>query len=56
VTETWGYARVSTEDQELGSQVTALLAAGVPAANIVAEKASGTAGLPGRSTPLCWRA
>jgi DNA invertase Pin-like site-specific DNA recombinase len=35
---------VSTEDQELGSQLTALLAAGVPAANIVQEKASGKAG------------
>ena len=40
----WGYARVSTEDQELGMQVTALRAAGVPLANIVQEKASGKAG------------
>ena len=41
---TWGYARVSTEDQELGLQVTALREAGVPEANIVQEKASGKAG------------
>lgn len=39
----WGYARVSTEDQELGLQVTALREAGVPEANIVQEKASGKA-------------
>ena len=41
---TWGYARVSTEDQELGLQITALRDAGVPEANIVQEKASGKAG------------
>jgi DNA invertase Pin-like site-specific DNA recombinase len=41
---TWGYARVSTEDQELGLQITALREAGVPEANIVQEKASGKAG------------
>jgi DNA invertase Pin-like site-specific DNA recombinase len=41
---TWGYARVSTEDQELGLQLTALREAGVPDENIVAEKASGKAG------------
>lgn len=41
---TWGYARVSTEDQELGLQITALRAAGVPEGNIVQEKASGKAG------------
>ena len=41
---TWGYARVSTEDQELGLQITALRAAGVPDANIVQEKASGKVG------------
>jgi DNA invertase Pin-like site-specific DNA recombinase len=41
---TWGYARVSTEDQELGLQITALRAAGVPEANIVQEKASGKVG------------
>jgi DNA invertase Pin-like site-specific DNA recombinase len=40
----YGYARVSTEEQELGLQVSALLAAGVPEANIVQEKASGKAG------------
>jgi DNA invertase Pin-like site-specific DNA recombinase len=42
--QTYGYARVSTEDQELGLQVTALLAAGVPENHIVQEKASGKAG------------
>jgi DNA invertase Pin-like site-specific DNA recombinase len=41
---TWGDARVSTEDQELGLQITALRAAGVPEGNIVQEKASGKAG------------
>jgi DNA invertase Pin-like site-specific DNA recombinase len=41
---TWGYARVSTENQELGLQITALRDAGVPEANIVQEKASGKAG------------
>ncbi len=41
---TWGYARVSTEDQELGLQIAALLAADVPEANIVQEKVSGKAG------------
>jgi DNA invertase Pin-like site-specific DNA recombinase len=41
---TWGYARVSAEDQELGLQITALRTAGVPEANIVQEKASGKAG------------
>jgi DNA invertase Pin-like site-specific DNA recombinase len=42
--KTYGYARVSTEDQELGLQITALRDAGVPEANIVQEKASGKAG------------
>jgi DNA invertase Pin-like site-specific DNA recombinase len=42
--ESYGYARVSTEDQELGLQVTALRAAGVPNDNIIQEKASGKAG------------
>jgi hypothetical protein len=51
---TWGYARVSTEDQELGLQITALRAAGVPEANIVQEKASGRWAVTGRSTPACW--
>ena len=37
----YGYARVSTEDQELGLQITALRAAGVPESCIVQEKASG---------------
>ena len=40
----WGYARVSTEDQELGLQITALREAGVPEKHIVREKASGKAG------------
>ena len=44
MTATWGYARVSTDDQELGLQITALRAAGVHEANIVQEKASGKAG------------
>lgn len=42
--ETWGYARVSTEDQELGLQIAALRDAGVPKGSIVQEKASGKAG------------
>jgi putative DNA-invertase from lambdoid prophage Rac len=42
--QVYGYARVSTEDQELGPQVTALRAAGVPDGNIVQETASGKAG------------
>jgi DNA invertase Pin-like site-specific DNA recombinase len=40
----WGYARVSTEDQELGLQITALRDAGVPEKHTVREKASGKAG------------
>jgi putative DNA-invertase from lambdoid prophage Rac len=42
--QTWGYARVSTEDQELGLQIAALRGAGVPEKHIVREKASGKAG------------
>jgi DNA invertase Pin-like site-specific DNA recombinase len=42
--QVYGYARVSTEDQELGLQISALRDAGVPEANIVQEKASGKAG------------
>lgn len=42
--EIWGYARVSTEDQELGLQVAALRDAGVPESHIIREKASGKAG------------
>ena len=42
--EIWGYARVSTQDQDLGLQVSALRAAGVPDSHIVQEKASGRAG------------
>ena len=40
----YGYARVSTEDQELGLQITALIEAGVPPRQIVKEKASGKVG------------
>jgi len=39
----WGYARVSTEDQQLGLQVSALTEAGVPPRHIVREKASAKA-------------
>jgi DNA invertase Pin-like site-specific DNA recombinase len=39
-----GYARVSTEDQELGLQVSALTEAGVPPRHIVRKKKSGRAG------------
>jgi DNA invertase Pin-like site-specific DNA recombinase len=37
----YGYARVSREDQDLALQLDALHAAGVPAANVVQDKASG---------------
>ena len=40
----YGYARVSTEDQELGLQVSALTDAGVATCDIVQEKASGKEG------------
>ena len=40
---TWGYARVSTLDQNPALQVDALTAAGVPAAHIVVEHVSGAA-------------
>lgn len=36
-----GYARVSTDDQDMALQVNALIAAGVPAAHIYSEHASG---------------
>jgi DNA invertase Pin-like site-specific DNA recombinase len=38
----YGYARVSTEDQHLDLQRNAMLDAGVPPENIVADKMSGT--------------
>jgi len=41
--EVWGYARVSTEDQNPALQVDALVAAGVPAGQVVVEKVSGAA-------------
>jgi DNA invertase Pin-like site-specific DNA recombinase len=40
----YGYARVSTEDQELGLQIAALTEAGVAKKDIVQEKASGKEG------------
>jgi DNA invertase Pin-like site-specific DNA recombinase len=43
---TYGYARVSREDQELALQVDALVAAGVPPGNIVRDKMSGVADRP----------
>ena len=43
---TYGYARVSREDQELALQVDALVAAGVAPGNIVREKMSGAADRP----------
>lgn len=42
--DVYGYARVSTADQDLGLQISALRAAGVPEDNIVQETASGRAG------------
>jgi len=44
----WGYIRVSTAEQDYEIQREALIAAGVPPANIVADKASGKS-LEGRS-------
>jgi DNA invertase Pin-like site-specific DNA recombinase len=41
--QTWGYCRVSTEDQNPALQVDALIAAGVPADHIVVERVSGAA-------------
>lgn len=38
----WGYARVSTVDQDAALQLDALLAAGVDRAHIVVDHASGT--------------
>lgn len=40
---TWGYARVSTDDQTTALQVDALIAAGVPKANLAEEYISGSA-------------
>ena len=52
----YGYARVSTEDRELGLQITALTEAGVAKADIVHEKASGSRkARTGRSMPSYWR-
>ena len=42
MSKTFGYARVSTTDQDLTIQHEALVRAGVPAALIFSEKASGT--------------
>ena len=41
-TKCWGYARVSTKEQNLDMQVNALLAAGVPADQIITDKESGS--------------
>ncbi|UIJ33961.1 recombinase family protein [Allobranchiibius sp. GilTou73] len=44
----WGYARVSTAQQDLGPQLAALLEAGVDEAHLVTDKISGSrAGRPG---------
>ena len=43
---TYGYARVSREDQDLALQVDALTAVGVPPGNIVRDKMSGVADRP----------
>lgn len=44
----WGYARVSTAQQDLGPQLAALLEAGVDESHLVADKISGSrAGRPG---------
>ncbi len=46
----WGYARVSTAQQDLGPQLTALLEAGVEESRIVTDKISGSrAARPGLS-------
>jgi DNA invertase Pin-like site-specific DNA recombinase len=39
----WGYARISTDDQTTALQIDALVAAGVPPANLVEEQISGAA-------------
>src|ERR1700722_16150345 len=44
MSRTYGYARVSCDDQELGLQLSALAMAGVSDCDIVREKASGKAG------------
>jgi DNA invertase Pin-like site-specific DNA recombinase len=41
--QVWGYARVSTEDQNPTLQIDALVGAGVPRGQVVVEKASGAA-------------
>ncbi|MBV9208535.1 MAG: recombinase family protein [Actinobacteria bacterium] len=46
--QVWGYARVSTDDQNPASQVDALTAAGVPEERVVVETVSGAA----RARPL----
>lgn len=51
--EVVGYARVSTEDQDLGMQITALERSGIPRSMIFSEKVSGAARkLPQRALAL----
>ena len=47
----WGYARVSTEDQNLGLQATALTEAGVSPGILCERRRRG--GRTGQSTPSC---
>lgn len=46
---TWGYARVSTDEQTTARQLDALASAGIPAERIVREAISG--GIPARARP-----
>ncbi|TPG37941.1 recombinase family protein [Roseomonas nepalensis] len=46
---TWGYARVSTDEQTTARQLDALASAGIPAGRVVQEAISG--GIPARARP-----